>query len=81
MVNDDVFATDRLHAYIDGRLSDRDRAALAAYLVAHPGIAAEVEALRRQSEILRGIGQSILDEPVPRRLREMLPTEPPRSRA
>jgi anti-sigma factor RsiW len=77
MAERDVLATDRLHAYIDGRLSDRDRAAVAAYLVAHPGIAAEVEALRRQSEILRGIGQSILDEPVPQRLRAMLPTAPP----
>jgi anti-sigma factor RsiW len=77
MAERDVLATDRLHAYIDGRLSDRDRAAVAAYLVAHPGIAAEVEALRRQSEILRRIGQSILDEPVRQRLRAMLPTAPP----
>jgi anti-sigma factor RsiW len=72
MVQHDVLAADRLQDYIDGHLSERDQAAVAAYLLARPGIAAEVEALRRQSEILRGIAQAMLDEPVPERLREML---------
>lgn len=72
MAESDVLAADRIHDYIDGRLGDRDRAAVAAYLIARPKAAAEVEALRRQSEILRGIGQGILDEPVPPRLLEPL---------
>jgi anti-sigma factor RsiW len=72
----DALAADRLHDYIDGRLSDRDRAAIAAYLGVRPGTAAEVEALRRQSEILRGINQGILDEPVPGRLLEALRRRP-----
>jgi anti-sigma factor RsiW len=77
MAQHDVLAADRLHDYIDGHLSERDQAAVAAYLLARPGIAAEVEALRRQSEILRGIAQAMLDEPVPQRLREMLPKPSP----
>jgi len=72
MAERDVLAADRMHDYIDGRLGDRDRAAVAAYLVARPRAAGKVEALRRQSEILRGIGQGILDEPVPPRLRKAL---------
>ena len=72
MAESDVLSADRIHDYIDGRLSDRDRAAVAAYLVGRPKAAAEVETLRRQSEILRGIGQGVLDEPVPPRLLEPL---------
>ena len=83
MAESDVLAADRIHDYIDGRLSDRDRAAVAVYLVGRPRAAAEVEALRRQGEILRGIGQAVLDEPVPPRLLEPLqrriPAKAPRS--
>jgi anti-sigma factor RsiW len=72
----------KLQDYIDGRLDDRDRAAVAAYLLAHPETASQVETLRRQNEALRGIGQEILDEPVPARLRELLKRnqEPPAPR-
>ncbi|MGH6903465.1 MAG: anti-sigma factor family protein [Geminicoccaceae bacterium] len=72
MAEGDVLAGEGVQRYIDGRLSERDRAAVAAYLRNHPDAAAEVEALRRQSEILRDIGQRILSEPVPERLREVL---------
>lgn len=72
MARRDELAADRIQYYVDGRLSERDQAAVAAYLLAHPDIATEVELLRRQSEILRGIGQEILDEPVPERLRAIL---------
>ena len=72
MVEHDILADHRIQDYIDGRLNDRDRATFAAYLLAHPEVAAEVEAVRRQNEVLRGIGQEILDEPVPARLREAL---------
>lgn len=62
----------KIQDYIDGRLNERDQAAVAAYLLAHPDAAAHVEMLRRQNEALRGIGQEILDEPVPARLLDVL---------
>lgn len=72
MVDRDIFAEDKIQDYIDGRLDDRDNAVVAAYLLAHPDVASHVETLRRQTEALRGIGQEILDEPVPARLRDVL---------
>src|SRR5690554_4344952 len=81
MAKRSVFTDRQLQDYIDGRLSERDRASVAAYLLAHPDVAAEVETVRRQSEALRALGQEILDEPVPERLREVLrrPLAPPRT--
>jgi anti-sigma factor RsiW len=72
MANRSVFADRQLQDYVDGRLSERDRAAVAAFLLAHPHVAAEVEAVRRQSDALRALGHEILDEPVPERLRALL---------
>jgi anti-sigma factor RsiW len=90
MVDRSIFADRQLQDYVDGRLNERDRAAVAAYLLAHPHAAAELEAVRRQSEALRALGHEILDEPVPERLREVLrdpkacskaPTQPMRAHA
>lgn len=67
-----ILADHKIQDYIDGRLDKCDQAAVAAYLLAHPSAAARVETLRRQNEALRGIGQEILDEPVPERLRGVL---------
>lgn len=72
MAERDILANDQIQDYIDGRLGDRERAAVATYLLAHPEIAAEVETLRRQNEALKVVGQEILDEPVPARLRNLL---------
>jgi len=76
MAEVDVLAEHKVQDYIDGRLSERDRANVAAYLLAHPDLASEVEAVRRQNEALKGIGQDILDEPVPERLRSVLRQKP-----
>ena len=81
MAERNVFTDEQIQDYIDGRLNERDRAAVAAYLLAHPRAAAEVEAVRRQSEALRALGQEILDEPVPAHLRDLLRERPPRGRA
>ena len=67
-----VLTDDQVQGYIDDRLSERDRATVAAYLLANPAAAEEVETLRRQSEALKGVGQEVLDEPVPERLRNVL---------
>jgi anti-sigma factor RsiW len=72
MAERNVFADEQIQEYIDGRLNERDRAAVAAYLLAHPRVAAEVETVRRQSEALRALGQEILDEPIPEQLRRLL---------
>jgi anti-sigma factor RsiW len=72
-----TLSEDLIQGYIDGRLSTRDQALVAAHLLAHPAAAAQVEASRRQSEALRGLGQEILEEPIPARLRDVLrPREP-----
>jgi anti-sigma factor RsiW len=81
MVDRSVFTDRQLQDYVDGRLNERDRAAVAAFLLAHPHVAAEVEAVRRQSEALRALGHEILDEPVPERLRELLRRRPAKSSA
>ena len=80
MAERNVFRDEQIQDYIDGRLNERDRAAVAAYLLARPRVAAEVEAIRRQSEALMALGQEILDEPVPEHLRRVLREHPASSR-
>ena len=76
MVERNAFTDEQIQDYIDGRLRERDRAAVAAYLLAHPRVAAEVDAVRRQGEALRALGQGVLDEPVPENLRRILRAHP-----
>jgi anti-sigma factor RsiW len=63
---------DQLNALIDDRLDPAERAAVLAVLARSPELTARVKALRRQHEALRGVGQEILHEPVPERLRSVL---------
>ena len=58
--------------FIDGRLSERDRALFAAYLITHPEIASEVNRLRLVDDMVRGVSQDVLDEPVPAHLLEIV---------
>jgi anti-sigma factor RsiW len=81
MVERNASTDQQIQDYIDGRLSERDRAAVAAFLLAHPRVAAEVEAVRRQSDALQALGQEILDAPVPEHLRRVLRGGPTRPRA
>jgi anti-sigma factor RsiW len=81
MVERNAFTDQQIQDYIDGRLNERDRGVVAAYLLAHPRVAADVEAARRQSEALRALGHEILDEPVPEHLRRILREHPARARA
>ena len=62
----DALTEDQIQGYIDDRLNERDRAAVAANLLAHTEVAAEIEILRRQNEALKGVSHH-LDEPVPGR--------------
>ena len=67
-----MLSDQKIQDYIDDRLDDRERAVVAAYLLANPDAASQVEMLRRQNEALQGIGQEILDEPVPPHLLEVV---------
>jgi anti-sigma factor RsiW len=61
-----------LQAYADGRLPEERRAAIAAWLAAHPEDAERIENYRRVAEELRSTYQGVLDEPVPERLERAL---------
>lgn len=58
---------DELHAYADGRLPAARRAAVEAYLAAHPEAAAEVAAWRAMNADLHHALDPLLNEPVPQR--------------
>lgn len=58
---------DELHAYADGRLPAARRAAVEAYLAAHPGAAAEVAGWRKTDAQLHRALDPLLNEPVPQR--------------
>ncbi|WP_163269064.1 anti-sigma factor family protein [Chelativorans alearense] len=57
-----------LHAYVDGALDGRARAAVEAYLAENPAVAGEVEAWRHQNETLRALYGHMAAEPMPPRL-------------
>ena len=60
----------QLHALADGVLPEEQRAAIDAYLRAHPGDAARVDAWREQNRQLRSLFDPVLDEAVPTALRQ-----------
>jgi len=62
------FTEAELQAYVDGRLPERRRAELEAYLAAHPEENARLAGYRAQAERLREVFAPVLDEPVPQRL-------------
>jgi anti-sigma factor RsiW len=57
-----------LQAYADGKLPEERRAAVAAWLAAHPDDAERIESYRHLAEELRSTYQDVLDEPVPEHL-------------
>lgn len=62
-----------IHGYVDGVLSDERYAQVEAYLRTKPEEAARVQAYRRQNDLLRQHFKSVLQEPVPERLRQSVP--------
>src|SRR5262245_66082570 len=68
MMERDVPVTaDELHAYVDGLLPPDRRAAVEAWLAAHPNDAAEVAEWRIQADAIRSRYGAIANEPVPAR--------------
>jgi anti-sigma factor RsiW len=61
-----------LQLYADGELPEERRAAVAAWLAAHPEDAERIESYRRLGEELRSTYRGVLEEPVPERLRGVL---------
>jgi hypothetical protein len=61
-----------LQDYIEGRLDSSQRAKVEARLASDPGLAEEVERLRRQAVRLQEIGKTMLNEPIPREMLELI---------
>jgi anti-sigma factor RsiW len=61
-----------LQAYADGNLPEERRAAVAAWLAAHPEDAERIENYRRIGEELRSAYHGVLHEPVPERLERVI---------
>ena len=65
-----------LQAYADGKLPEERRAAVAAWLAAHPEDAERIESYRQLAAELRTSYDGVLDEPVPERLAARLACGP-----
>lgn len=59
---------DELHAYVDDELPAERRGDVEAWLAAHPEEAARVQSWRAMADMLHARYDSVLDEPVPKRL-------------
>ncbi|MBI1424670.1 MAG: anti-sigma factor [Gammaproteobacteria bacterium] len=57
-----------IQAYVDGRLDSARHAEVEIYLAEHPDLAAQVRAYQEQNQMLHGLFDRVLDEPVPERL-------------
>lgn len=73
-----MISADELHAYVDGALPPARHFAIGAYLAEHPREAAASEAFRAQIAGMKTLFDAVLDEPVPRRLRQTLWRTPAR---
>jgi len=62
-----------LHGYVDGALSEGDRAGIEAWLAAHQEDAERLRAYAEQNTLLRSVYSSVLDEPVPATLLQVRP--------
>ena len=69
---------DELHAYVDNELPVERRAAVEAWLAAHPDDAERVTSWRTMSDALHAKYDSVADEPVPPRLSVDLLSRTPR---
>ncbi|MFO1108023.1 MAG: anti-sigma factor [Bradyrhizobium sp.] len=69
---------DELHAYVDNELPAERRSDVEAWLSAHPEHAARVQSWRAMAELLHARYDSVLDEPVPKRLELERLSAPPR---
>jgi hypothetical protein len=66
---------EQIHAFVDGELDADSAARLEGDSQADPALTARVERQRRLRDRLQARFATVLDEPVPRRLQELLPPE------
>jgi anti-sigma factor RsiW len=64
---------EELGAYVDGAVEPARGFEIASYLANHPLAAARIEALRAQKEGIRALFGGAMDQPVPERLRQVMP--------
>jgi anti-sigma factor RsiW len=69
---------DELHAYVDNELPAERRGDVEAWLAARPEDAARVQSWRAMADMLHARYDSVLDEPVPKRLELEQLSRPPR---
>lgn len=62
-----------LHAYVDGALSEGDRAEVEAWIASHPEEAERLRAYAEQNALLRSFYNPVLEEPVPATLLAVRP--------
>jgi anti-sigma factor RsiW len=72
---------EKINDYLDGRLSTRETAVVAATLAANPHLMRDVMTMRLVDEMVRCLGQRILDEPVPDRLNRIVRPGKPQRRS
>ncbi|MHA1564390.1 MAG: anti-sigma factor family protein [Alphaproteobacteria bacterium] len=68
-----------LNAYVDGELEERARVEMEAWLAANPDDAARVEAYRQQNRELHDLFDSVIDEPIPSEMPDLVMQSRPRS--
>jgi anti-sigma factor RsiW len=69
-MSDSVVSEADLQAYADGKLPEERRAAVAAWLAAHPEDAERIESYRQLAAELRSSYEGVLNEPIPERLEQ-----------
>ena len=65
-----------LHAYVDGRLSPARQAQVEAYLAEHPAVTEQVRAYQQQNQLLHGLFDRVMEEPLPARLTAVSARQP-----
>lgn len=76
-MNTSPISEDDLQAYVDSALPPERQAAVEAHLAQHPDDAERVYVYRAQKQALRSLFDSVLDEPLPDKLRELaVPSRP-----
>lgn len=74
----EVSLTDaQINDYIDGRLSKQERAAVAAVLLADPDLMHKVMRMILINDVVRGLGQHVMAEPLPDTFKQILDKKKP----